>query len=260
MVIFENILSEEVGVLTKPDRIPPTTEDSWLRYIRNEVEALEHNWFCVKQPGPDILKRGITWDEARSQEKVFFALTNPWSGLDSPYKNYLGTERLLERASTILSDLIAKRSGLYLFVHFSLWFLHNLRLPEIQEEVRELLSEARSLLEEMPDEPSDQPVSEVMEILHTFSRDLEREMDGVADENGLLQRILPKKEDFRKAIRMTAPNFIPFEKSQNNQYTLSQFSFLNNEETEEDLDAYEETQTTSSTAIYIDEVLHRATT
>ena len=120
--------------------------------------------------------------------------------------------------------------------------------------MQKLLTHARDALEKMPREPSDQPVSEVLEILHKFSRDLEREMDGVADDNGLLQRILPRKEAFRRAIRVTAPDFVPVEKSLDDQYTSSSFSFLNNEETKDDVRTGKDNILSVSKAIYIEEV------
>lgn len=97
------------GVLTKPDRIPQGEEDRWLRFIRNEREPLENNWYCVKQPASNTLKQGITWMEARSEENAFFSTTRPWSDLDSMHQRYLRTSNLTERLSSILSDLISKR-------------------------------------------------------------------------------------------------------------------------------------------------------
>lgn len=39
----------------------------------------------------------------------FFAMTPPWSELDAVYQKYLKTSNLMERVSSILSDLISKR-------------------------------------------------------------------------------------------------------------------------------------------------------
>jgi hypothetical protein len=98
------------GVLTKPDRIPAGEESSWLGFIRNEKEVLENNWYCVKQPGSNELKQGMTWMDARRSEDQFFSITAPWYDLDEMYKKYLRTSNLVERLSSILSDLILKRS------------------------------------------------------------------------------------------------------------------------------------------------------
>jgi hypothetical protein len=95
--------------LTKPDRIPSGDESSWISLIKNEKEPLLNNWFCVKQPSFEDLQRGIGWQEARENERVFFSTAQAWSTLDPIYQKYLGTHNLVERLSTILSDLIAKR-------------------------------------------------------------------------------------------------------------------------------------------------------
>ena len=103
---FHHIL----GVLTKPDRIPIGEETNWIPFIRNEKETLENNWYCVKQPSSNDIKSGITWSQARQREQDFFAMTPPWSELDAVYQKYLKTSNLVDRLSSILSDLISKRS------------------------------------------------------------------------------------------------------------------------------------------------------
>ena len=106
-----------LGVLTKPDRIPTGEETNWIPFIRNEKETLENNWYCVKQPSSSDIKLGITWSQARQREQDFFAMTPPWSELDAVYQKYLKTSNLVDRLSSILSDLISKRS-LSLFLPF----------------------------------------------------------------------------------------------------------------------------------------------
>jgi hypothetical protein len=96
-----------IGVLTKPDRIPQSEEDRWLRFIRGEIEVLRNGWFCVKQP--NSLSHGITWEEARYQEEKYFSSTAPWSSLETPYQERLCTSNLTGRLSIILSELISMR-------------------------------------------------------------------------------------------------------------------------------------------------------
>ena len=86
-------------------------EDNWINFIRNEVETLNHGWFCVKQPDSQQLKRGVTWEEARANEAQFFA---DWVDKHPSLGDMtcqLGTENLVNRLSDILSELIAKRCG-----------------------------------------------------------------------------------------------------------------------------------------------------
>jgi hypothetical protein len=49
------------GVLTKPDRIPPTEEENWLPFIRGEQEDIT-SWFCVKCPNTQAISPGVTWE------------------------------------------------------------------------------------------------------------------------------------------------------------------------------------------------------
>ncbi len=107
-----------LGVLTKPDRIPSGEESAWVAFIRGEKEALDNNWYCVKQPSSTDIKNGITWSEARQRENDFFSTVDPWASLDSVYQRYLRTSNLVERLSHILSDLISKRLVVYSFCFY----------------------------------------------------------------------------------------------------------------------------------------------
>ncbi|KAF8839962.1 hypothetical protein BDN67DRAFT_1011889, partial [Paxillus ammoniavirescens] len=237
-----------VGVLTKPDRIQPGDEPSWLRILQNETEPLVNNWYCVKQPASQTLSLGITWADARRQEADFFAIAQPWSSLDPRYQKFLGTGNLTERLSLILSELIAKR------------------LPEIQKELMNALQETEAELRALPRAPSGDPVGEVLHVLSSFIRDLSRRLEGTPEEDGLLQTIRPHQEAFKRAIRETAPDFVPWEKTQRGR-VLPKARFLANEE-EDDEDSTSDCDEEyvdegdddddDMDKIYIDEVFKRA--
>jgi hypothetical protein len=70
-------------------------------------------------------------------------------------------------------------------------------------------------------------------LIHSFTVDLARHVEGVPNNDGLLQTIRPLQEKFRKVIRMTAPNFRPFESSLKETRHLGRASFLANEESED---------------------------
>ncbi|TFK68463.1 hypothetical protein BDN72DRAFT_769259 [Pluteus cervinus] len=231
-----------VGVLTKPDRIPTGEENGWLRFIMNVQEPLEHNWFCVKQPSSQELREGITWAGAREREDQFFTMTRPWRQLDPIYKRYLGTPNLVERLSSILSDLIEKR------------------LPEIQEEIDSAIRHSEEELARLPKEPPQDPLREVMGLLHHFVADLQGEIGGRPNLGGLIQTIRPHQDDFRQIIRRTAPVFLPFARSDSTTRGMSPFSFLHDEE--EDNEASDEERDDSASdhpdVICIDEVMNHA--
>ncbi|KAH0828920.1 P-loop containing nucleoside triphosphate hydrolase protein [Lanmaoa asiatica] len=225
-----------VGVLTKPDRIPPGDEPAWLRILRNETEPLVNNWYCVKQPSSQDVSRGITWAEARRQENEWFSSKQPWCSLDAPYQKFLRTSYLTERLSLILSELIAKR------------------LPRIQEELMNAIQETDGKLRALPRAPSNDPVGEVLHTLRNFARDLERRVEGTPEENGLLQTIRPHQHAFKRAIRGTEPKFVPCVKTTNKEFPMP--AFLANEEGDDN--ASEANGFDTDQKIHVDEVLKRA--
>ncbi|KAJ7027364.1 P-loop containing nucleoside triphosphate hydrolase protein [Mycena alexandri] len=227
-----------IGVLTKPDRIPQGDEESWLPLIRNEQETLENNWYCVKQPSSQDLKQGMTWEEARAREHEFFSLTPPWSELDPMYQKYLRTSNLVDRLSSILSDLISKR------------------LPQIQIELENTIQKTRDGLHHLPKPPSGDPIGEVAGLLHVFIGELDKILEGIPHDEGLLQIIRPAQERFRREIRSTAPDFRPFEDSSLRGRVPSLFAdpvFLSNEDGCE----YEDLRVAPA-PIFINKVMDRA--
>ncbi|KXN93011.1 Interferon-induced GTP-binding protein Mx [Leucoagaricus sp. SymC.cos] len=184
-----------IGVLTKPDRIPGGEEQNWLQFIRNEKEPLQNNWFCVKQPSSSDLKNNWTWEYARKKEAEFFAGTSPWNELESMYARYLQTRNLVERLSQVLSELIAKR------------------MPEIQQEIEQLILKTRRQIGLLPKPPPQNSLNEVAKLIKDFDADLRRHIGGVPYKEGIVQQIRVPCKQFRRAVRDSAPEFRPFDRS-----------------------------------------------
>jgi hypothetical protein len=149
------------------------------------------------------------------------------------------------------------------------------RLPGIQDELEKSIIKARDVLDGLPKPPSDDPRGEISSLLHTFTSDLAQEIRGVPDKDGLVQAIRSAQENFRRAIRMTAPDFRPFEQKFKGKRHLGPAKFLRSEEgvewdegseSEVDDDSYTEPDAPvskkrkrgSSNTIYIDQVMERA--
>lgn len=179
-----------IGVLTKPDRIPEGDEKSWISFIMNEKDRLKNGWYCVRQP--KSTEKG-TWEDARDIENQFFG-TAPWSELDIIYQRFLRTPNLVQSLSGILSDLISTR------------------LPKIYEQLDFSIEKTLEDLRGLPREPTDDPVGEVMDLIHKFTVDLSRHCEGIPEPDGLLQIIRPAQEQFQRAIEDTKPDFRPFPK------------------------------------------------
>jgi hypothetical protein len=133
-------------------------------------------------------------------------------------------------------------------------------LPQIREELEKLLEENEAKLRQLPRPPSSDPFSDILSLIHSFIRDLERHVEGIPHKDGLLQLLRPAQQDFRKAIRATAPNFRPYEtrhaSSRKTKFDAEP-KFLENEEVIVEHDASD--PLTSQDAIYIDEVMQLAT-
>ena len=110
-------------------------------------------------------------------------------------------------------------------------------MPEIQDELERSILATRKLLGQLPRAPSSDPRSEISTLLHSFTSDLLRHVEGVPDDEhstfGLIQAIRPAQDRFRRAIRETAPNFKPFERGTGGKKHLSRPEFLRSEEGDE---------------------------
>ncbi|KAH9976107.1 P-loop containing nucleoside triphosphate hydrolase protein [Lactifluus volemus] len=179
-----------IGVLTKPDRIPPTEEENWLPFIRGEREDTT-SWFCVKCPNTQAINEGITWEDARAAESTFFSSSLSWSTLEDAFRQKLGTENLTTSLSNKLCDLIADR------------------LPDIHRDLSQLLEKTNRELADLPRPPSSSPMGEILRLITEFTRDVRKQGEGEPGRDGLLQQIRPWQEAFRLAIRKTAPCFVP---------------------------------------------------
>ena len=109
MIPFRAANAGCAGVLTKPDRIPTGEEAIWISKIQSDGRNGGVEYFSVKNPDSQDIKRGITYQQAREMEADFFSTKTPWSNLDWLYKRRLGTDKLTRRLGLVLSDLISKR-------------------------------------------------------------------------------------------------------------------------------------------------------
>ena len=177
-------------------------------------------------------------------------------------------------------------SALFVIQQFSEFESSPSRLPEIQDELERSILATRKLLGQLPRAPSSDPRSEISTLLHTFTSDLLRHVEGVPDDEhstfgagiGLIQAIRPAQDRFRPAIRQTAPNFKPFERGTGSKKHLPRPDFLRSEEGDEGEASDDEGEGSSVTdmeksandlvgrkrkkptseVIYIDDVLDRA--
>jgi len=108
-MLFEVADAIHVGVLTKPDRIPPGEEATWISKIQSGGEGGGIEYYSVKNPDSQDIRNGITYEQAREREADFFSTRAPWSNLEWLYQRRLGTDKLTRRLGQVLSMLISKR-------------------------------------------------------------------------------------------------------------------------------------------------------
>ena len=82
-------------------------------------------------------------------------------------------------------------------------------LPHIERELSKLLEKTNRDIDELPPPPSSAPLREVLRLITDFTREVGKQGEGVPDRDGLLQQIRRPQDEFRVAIRKTAPYFVP---------------------------------------------------
>ena len=96
-----------IGVITKPDNIPPGEHGKWLALAKNENsrQTLSLGYYVVKNPGQKQLNDGVTFAEARQRESDFFSADTHWAAVEDDLGGRLGTANL----RNALSDVLVKR-------------------------------------------------------------------------------------------------------------------------------------------------------
>lgn len=134
-------------------------------------------------------------------------------------------------------------------------------MPQIQDELERSIAHTREQIARLPPPPTADPRSEILTLLHMFVQDVSQNVKGVPDEidsntpSGLIQSISPEQEKFKRAIRATAPQFWPFEKTITNG-KLPAADFLRSEEGE-GYEGLNSGKPVASPKICIDEVYNR---
>lgn len=109
-------------------------------------------------------------------------------------------------------------------------------------------------ISQLPSPPSSEPIAEIMKLISAFVQSMKDLVDGISpDEDGLIQKLHGPRDEFKKAIRQTAPYFLPLERSLVVDTTPVLPSFLSSEEAE-----WEEEHNDGRLPIFIDDVSEKA--
>lgn len=181
-----------IGVLTKPDMLSPGSTKArnlWLDVIEGRRHPLVHGYYCTRQPDDMERMSKVSFRKARSAETEFFESTHPWS--KSNHKDRFGTDHLVSALSKLLVEII------------------DSALPRIRSETSRKLEECLSDHVRLPKPVDDDPPAYILRLLNNFCDQMQRHIKGSIDDNMLIHRNRDAFVAFKRAIRQTAPNFIP---------------------------------------------------
>jgi hypothetical protein len=125
----------------------------------------------------------------------------------------------------------------------------------LQGELDRLFEQTVHDISRLPNPPSAEPMAELLKLIGQFVRSVEQVVAGTPDDNGLIQALRGPREEFKRKIRQTAPDFRPLECPNNVHDTpvLPEPRFLSAEEQESEWQPVD-----ASGAIFVEDVMNRA--
>ncbi|CAA7263847.1 unnamed protein product [Cyclocybe aegerita] len=182
-----------IGVLTKPDTLQPTARASlekWKAVLEGTEHATTHGYYCVRLPDEDERTHGISKAEAQRTADNFFSTRFPWS--DMADRRRFGIPNFVTNVSALLVLLI------------------EANLPSLRERIAVELEKCIREIEELPPVSHVHPSTEVMLRVTEFCKGMQ---DAVLGERykEFVQANKRRYALFEQDIRMTTPDFRPFE-------------------------------------------------
>ncbi|KAI9726746.1 MAG: hypothetical protein M1828_000602 [Chrysothrix sp. TS-e1954] len=155
--------SRTIGVFTKPDQLPEGDKDEmWISMMAGAKFQLGYGYFVTKQLSQEHLDRGLSHDQARVQEQMFFDGSKRWNSQFKNYKSRQGTLRLQQELSRLLALEISKS------------------LPRIDGIIAKELSKQQDLLQDYP-APTQNSLTATMRLVERFRHEISAKMSGEPD-------------------------------------------------------------------------------
>ncbi|KAF2998648.1 hypothetical protein E8E13_007813 [Curvularia kusanoi] len=150
-----------LGILTKPDRLPPLSSSAELAGILDGHKfAMGHGYFVVKNLSSDQIQQGFTHLDARRMEEEFFSSVAPWSTDLQHCQTRFGTLRLQQYLSSQLGNRVLSK------------------LPFIQRQIEDRLAAVEVELSQIPDVPLHTAVRTVADVVQDFAVTVRNEISG----------------------------------------------------------------------------------
>ncbi|KAI0041019.1 P-loop containing nucleoside triphosphate hydrolase protein [Auriscalpium vulgare] len=187
-----------IGVLTKPDVISKgsRSRDLWMDVIEGRKHRLTHGYFCTRQPDDDERDKGITAEEARKFEETYFATNTPWS-LSS--KERFGIRNLSKTVSPLLAKIIKDT------------------LPVLSKKTAQHLKLCSAELQALPEPIDDEPTEHMRNLITELFEQFNDHVRGNEGHTAMIQGSRTIFEKFKRRVRSTAPDYIPFLKKEYDQ-------------------------------------------
>ena len=151
----------DIGVLTKPDRLPKGDPvDVWHAILNGQKFQLGHSYFVTKQPSQVEIDRGLDHGRARELERQFFETQEPWVTQFAQFKNRYGTAQLQTTLSQKLTAQILAS------------------LPTIKDRIRSQLDQLDAELRDLPEPPTHNAVHIVIQLLQSFTGRVQKAIEG----------------------------------------------------------------------------------
>lgn len=178
-----------VGVLTKPDRIEAGAHQQKIDVLTGKMYRLEHGYWVVKSRTPAQLESGISFEEARMDERNFFRNTAPWNTLPTYVKQRLGSDFLEAKLGKILSSTISTA------------------LPLMKKRAEELLRQTRAELKAMAPGLTKSPRMYLLNIIRSFMEKVVQHVSAKHGSKQLWQLVHARFQIFWNTLQRTRPVF-----------------------------------------------------
>ncbi|KAI0039468.1 hypothetical protein FA95DRAFT_1504134 [Auriscalpium vulgare] len=184
-----------IGVLTKPDVVSKGSRARalWLEVIEGRKRPLLHGYYCTRQPDDDERERGIDAAGARKAEMAYFETTAPWN--KSSARSQFGINNLASTLSPLLAQIIRDT------------------LPTLRQHTEEHLASCTEDLSKLPEPVKDHPTEHMRNLIGSLYEQFDGFAKGSQGSERLIQTSRTIFAQFKRDIRATAPEYVPFLKT-----------------------------------------------
>jgi hypothetical protein len=103
----------------------------------------------------------------------------------------------------------------------------------LREKIQQLSDETSKGLQSLPQEISGDPSATVLNLVMDFHRDVNAHVEGIPEDDGLIQQLRAAQDRFRKTIKASTPEFRPYKRQDEDGKTpMPVISFLDAEDSE----------------------------